>query len=80
MTTHKHSICSYNIPRLSRSALVPSHDGSAAAAAAHKSAAMLPLRGAATGVWDRAFIESFRKRKLSIGGYTASNFENKRFP
>ena len=36
--------------------------------------------GAAYGVWSRAFLESFRKRKLSIGGYTVSNFENQRFP
>ena len=38
------------------------------------------LHGAAYGVLDRGYIESFRKRKLSIGGYTASNFENERFP
>ena len=45
-----------------------------------RSAALLPLAGAAYGVLDRGYIESFRKRKLSIGGYTASHFENQRFP
>ena len=56
------------------------------------SAAMSPLRGArhgvleqgrcsrlhgpAKGVLDRSFIESFRKRKLSIGVYTTPHFEN----
>ena len=75
-----HPIFLYNLPRLSRSPLIPSHDGSAAAAAAHKSAALLPLAGVATGVLDRAFLVSFRKRKLSIGGYTASHFQNQRFP
>ena len=44
------------------------------------SAALLPLAGAAIGVWNRGYIESLRKRKLSIGGYTTSNFENQRFP
>ena len=44
------------------------------------SAALLPLAGAAKGVLDRGYIESFRKRKLSIGGYTTAHFENQRFP
>ena len=43
---------------------------------AGKSAALLQL----VGVWKRGYIESLRKRKLSIGGYTTSNFENQRFP
>ena len=47
MPTQSRAICSHNLPRLSRSPLIPSHDGSAAAAAAHKSAALLPLAGAA---------------------------------
>ena len=37
------------------------------------------LHGAAIGVWNRGYIESFRKRKLSIRGYTLSLFENQRF-
>ena len=39
MPTKSRAICWHNLPRLSRSPLIPSHDGSAAAAAAHKSAA-----------------------------------------
>ena len=39
MPTQSRAICSHNLPRLSRSPLIRSHDGSAAAAAAHKSAA-----------------------------------------
>ena len=80
MPTQNHSICSHNLPRLSRSPLIPSRDGTAASAASRKSAALLPLAGAATGVLDRAFLVSFRKRKLSIGGYTLSLFENQRVP
>ena len=38
MSTQSRAICSHNLPRLSRSPLIRSHDGSAAAAAAHKSA------------------------------------------
>ena len=45
MTTQSDSICSHNIPRLSSSLLIPSRDGSAAAAAAHKSAAPIGARG-----------------------------------
>ena len=41
MPTQHRAICSQNLPRLSRYPLIPSHDGSAAAAAAHKSAALL---------------------------------------
>ena len=37
--TQSRAICSHDLPRLSRSPLIRSHDGSAAAAAAHKSAA-----------------------------------------
>ena len=37
MPTQSRAICSQHLPRLSRSPLIPSHDGSAAAAAAHKS-------------------------------------------
>ena len=37
------------------------------------------LQGAASGVWNRGYIESFRKRKLSIGGDTLSLFENQHF-
>ena len=44
------------------------------------SAALLPLAGAAYGVLDRGYIESLRKRKLSIGGYTTPHFDNQRFP
>ena len=40
MPTQSRAICSHNLPRLSRSPLIRSHDGSAAAAAAHKSAAL----------------------------------------
>ena len=40
MPTQSRAICSHNLPRLSRSPLILSHDGSAAAAAAHKSAAL----------------------------------------
>ena len=36
MPTQSRAICSHNLPRLSRSPLIRSHDGSAAAAAAHK--------------------------------------------
>ena len=32
------------------------------------------LHGAAIGVLDRVYIESFRKRKLSIGGHTTPSF------
>jgi hypothetical protein len=38
------------------------------------------LQGAGMGVWNRAYLESFRKRKLSIGGLTASHFENRPLP
>ena len=41
MPTQNRAIYTQNLPRLSRSPLIPSHDGSAAAAAAHKSAALL---------------------------------------
>ena len=44
------------------------------------SATLLPFAGAASGVWNRGYIESFRKRKLSIGGYTLSLFENQLHP
>ena len=37
-SAQNHPIRLYNLPRLFRSPLIPSHDGSAAAAAAHKSA------------------------------------------
>ena len=39
MPTQSRAICSHDLPRLSRSPLIRSHDGSAAAAASHKSAA-----------------------------------------
>ena len=49
MPTQNRAICSHNLPRLSRSPLIPSHDGSAAAAAAHKSAAPIGARGVLDG-------------------------------
>ena len=61
MPTQNRAICSHNLPRLSRSPLILSHDGSAAAAAAHKSAALSPLRGARYGVLKHGY--SFRKLK-----------------
>ena len=44
------------------------------------SAALLPLARSCLRRVELWFIESFRKRKLSIGVYTASHFENQRFP
>ena len=43
------------------------------------SAALLPLAWSCLRRLESWFIESFRKRKLSIGGYTLSLFENQRF-
>ena len=46
MPTQSQEICSHDIPRLSRSPLIRPHDGSAAAAAARKYAALsAPLEG-----------------------------------
>ena len=45
MPTQSRAICPHKLPRLSRSPLIPSHDGSAAAAAVHKSAAPFGARG-----------------------------------
>ena len=64
MPTQSRAICSHNLPRLSRSPLIPSHDGSAAAAAAHKSAALSPLRGARHGVFEQGRC-SRKLKKLS---------------
>ena len=36
------------------------------------------LHGTAISVWNLCYIESLRKRKLSIGGYNSHNFDNKR--
>ena len=44
------------------------------------SAALLPLAWSCHRRSRSCFIESFRKRKLSIGGYTTPHFENQRFP
>jgi len=42
MPTESRAISPHNLPGLSRSPFMPSHDGSAAAAAAQKSAALSP--------------------------------------
>ena len=44
------------------------------------SAALLPLAWSCHRRLEPWFIEIFRKRYLSTRGYTASHFENQRFP
>ena len=66
MPTQSRAICSHNLQRLSRSPLIRSHDGSAAAAAAHKSAAP-----PAHGVLDPGST-SLRRASAKLNGRAAA--------
>ena len=76
MPTQSRAICSHNLQRLSRSPLIRSHDGSAAAAAAHKSATVPLALAGVFGLGSCLSLRSALPKCLSLARSALSSQAN----